>query len=515
MLRSIWSISSLLIGMGTLVVGSGLLGILIGLRGVSEGFSNFMLGLIMSGYYSGYIAGSWVCPILIKRVGHVRCFASFAALSAVVTLSFGLFVDPWVWLVLRVFNGLALMGIYMVIESWLNERSQQNPGTQGSIFAVYMMVSLVAVAAGQYLITIHGASALESFAIAAILFCLGLLPIALTPVPQPLPVNAPSLSMKTLAKRTPSGVAGAFCSGLVLGAFWALTPIYGRALDFTDIQIANFTAAAIFGGALMQWPIGWLSDHRDRREVLIAVALGTTVTMYALSMLDRWLGGDATPNDYIALSFLMGSFVFSIYAMAVAQTADRFPAHEALEATRGLLLLHGVGAALGPIISSMAMQRLGPDGFPRSIAVMTAVLVFFVWYRMRHDPPVPQEDRSPFHLATDQVSPVAMEMDPRADAPLATSAPDDVTPPTEEESASDISPEEAAAAAAAAVALALSAAASSEDEAHAPASDATDSHQQDTDAPAATATTASTDTASVPSGQPDTASPKPTPEHPA
>ena len=115
MLRSIWSISSLLIGMGTLLIGSGLLGMLIGLRGVSEGFSNFMIGLIMSGYYAGYVAGAWICPVMIRRVGHVRSFASFAALSAVLTLSFGLVIDPWAWLVLRVFNGLSLMGIYMVI----------------------------------------------------------------------------------------------------------------------------------------------------------------------------------------------------------------------------------------------------------------------------------------------------------------------------------------------------------------------------------------------------------------
>ncbi len=453
MLRSIWSISSLLIGIGILMIGSGLLGMLIGLRGVAEGFSNFTLGLIMSGYYSGYIAGAWICPILIRRVGHVRCFASFAALAAAVTLSFGMFIDPWLWMVLRVFNGLAIMGIYMVIESWLNERAQSNPSSQASIFAVYMVVNLAGIAAGQYLITIHGATALESFAIAAILFCMGLLPIALTPVPQPLPITSPKLSLMALARRTPSGVAGALTSGLVSGAFWALTPVYGRALSFTDIEIANFTAAAILGGALMQWPIGWLSDHRDRREVLIAVALGTTVSMFALSMLDRWLGGESTPNNYIAVSFLMGGFIFSIYAMAVAQTTDRFPANEALEATRGLLLLHGVGAALGPILSSVAMQHGGPHGFPQSVALMTAVLVFFVWYRLRAEPPVPQEERSPFQMATDHISPVAMEMDPRADAPLATPSAEAAT-----EAAAERSTEEAAAAAAAAVAVALSAA---------------------------------------------------------
>ena len=184
MLRSIWSISSLLIGMGLLLVGSGLLGMVIGLRGVYEGFSNLMIGLIMSGYYVGYIAGGWICPILIRRVGHVRCFASFAALSAALTLAFGMVVDPWVWLVLRVFNGLALMGIYMVIESWLNERSQATPGSQASIFAVYMVVNLATVAIGQYFVTFYGATAIESFIIAAILFCMGLLPIALAPVPQ-------------------------------------------------------------------------------------------------------------------------------------------------------------------------------------------------------------------------------------------------------------------------------------------------------------------------------------------
>lgn len=447
MLRSIWSISSLLIGMGTLLIGSGLLGMLIGLRGVYEGFSNFMIGLIMSGYYVGYVAGAWVCPILIRRVGHVRCFASFAALSAVLTLSFGMVIDPWAWLVLRVFNGLALMGIYMVIESWLNERSQSSPGNQGSIFAVYMIVNLVAVAAGQYLVTIHGATALESFVIAAILFSMGLLPIALTPVPQPLPIATPSLSLSALARKTPSGVAGALGSGLVQGVFWALTALYGRGLGFSDIEIANFTAAAIMGGAITQWPIGWLSDHsKDRREVLLAIAAGATLTLAAMSTLDLLLEDAVTANDYIAVAFLLGIFQFSIYGMAVAQTTDRFPASEALEATRGLLLLHGIGAAVGPLIGGLAMQLVGTRGFPQSMALMTAALGLFVWYRIYHDAPVPQEERMPFHPVSDHLSPVAMEMDPRADAPLADSTPDATEPGP--------SPEEAAAAAAEAVAMA-------------------------------------------------------------
>ncbi|MDO4230661.1 MAG: MFS transporter [Lautropia sp.] len=448
MFRSIWSISSLLIGLGILLVGSGLLGMLIGLRGVNAGFSNITLGMMMTGYYVGYISGAWICPRIIRRVGHVRCFASFAALCAALTLTYGMVVDPWVWFGLRVLNGLSIMGIYMVIESWLNERSQANPGTQGSIFAVYMMVTLVTVAIGQYMIAFYGANALESFVIAAILFCLGLLPISLTPVPQPLPITAPSLSLKSLAKYSPTGVAGSFCSGLVLGSFWALTAIYGRGLGFTDIDIANFTAAAIFGGALLQWPIGWCSDHFDRRKVLTVVAIGATLTLLALSELEHLMGGKAPPNAYVAVSAIMGIFIFSLYGLSVAQTVDRVPASEALEATRGLLLLHGIGAAIGPMLSGTALQILGERGFPQATALMTLLLAIFAFVRTWLEAPVPIEERSPFQVL-DQTSPVAMEMHPHADAPLA-----DNTPETPAEEQPAISPEEAEAAAVAAIATA-------------------------------------------------------------
>lgn len=483
MFRSIWSISSLLIGLGILLVGSGLLGMLIGLRGVNAGFSNITLGMMMTGYYVGYITGAWICPRIIRRVGHVRCFASFAALCAALTLSYGMVVDPWVWFVLRVLNGLSIMGIYMVIESWLNERSQANPGTQGSIFAVYMMVNLVTVAIGQYMIAFYGANALESFVIAAILFCLGLLPISLTPVPQPLPIATPSLSLKSLARRSPTGVAGSFCSGLVLGSFWALTAIYGRGLGFTDIDIANFTAAAIFGGALLQWPIGWFSDHFDRRKVLTVVAIGATLTLLALSELEHLMGGKAPPNAYVAVSAIMGIFIFSLYGLSVAQTVDRVPASEALEATRGLLLLHGIGAAIGPMLSGTALQVLGERGFPQATALMTLLLAAFAFVRTWLEAPVPVEERTPFQ-ALDQTSPVAMEMHPHADAPLADNTPEAVS----DEPA--ISPEEAEAAAVAAIAAAQEVATVAA-EAGSTASEATDGpgHATDEDQPAADETT--------------------------
>ena len=412
MLRSVWSVSSLLGGMGILLSGSGLLGILLGLRGAQAEFGNLTLGIVMSAFYIGYMAGAWICPPLILRVGHIRAFASFAASAAAISLIYGLAVDPVSWWCLRILNGIMIMGIYMVIESWLNERAQTS---RARIFALYMMINLTAVAIGQYLIVAQGTDGLGSFAIAAILFCLGLLPIALTPLHQPVPIKTPKLSLRKLFRASPTGVAGAIGSGLVLGSFWALSAIYARSLGLENLGVAHFTASAIIGGALLQWPIGWLSDRRDRRQVLVWVCIGATLALAALGVVDLVAGASLGPSWLVPLSFINGAFIFSIYALAVAQTHDRFPPSEALEATKGLLLLHGMGAAIGPLLCGALMHVLQSRGFPVTLGMITISLAIFTLSRIRRDPPVPPANRGAF-VAVDQSSPGGIDLLARAPA---------------------------------------------------------------------------------------------------
>ena len=425
MLRSIRSISSLLGGMGILLSGSGLLGILLGLRASQESFGNLTIGIVMSAFYIGYMAGAWICPPLILRVGHIRAFASFAASAAAISLIYGLAVDPVAWWFLRILNGIMIMGIYMVIESWLNERAQTG---RSGIFALYMMINLTAIAIGQYLIVAQGTEGLGSFALAAILFCIGLLPIALTPLSQPVPIRTPKLSLRKLFRASPTGVAGALGSGLVLGSFWALSAIYARSLGLDDLGVATFTASAIIGGALLQWPIGWLSDHHDRRNVLAWVCVGATFALTGMGIADLLLGHSLGPVWYVPLSCATGAFIFSIYGLAVAQTHDRFPPTEALEATKGLLLLHGIGAATGPLLCGAIMQLLDSRGFPVALGLVTVALAVFSRFRIRREPPVPPASRGNF-VGVDQSSPGGIEPAPRAPAtdprepPMADAAP--------------------------------------------------------------------------------------------
>lgn len=400
-------ISSLLGGMGILLAGSGLLGTLLGLRGTLAGFSDLTVGIVMAAFFLGYVVGARFCPPIIARVGHARAFSAFAAASAAISLAYGLYESPYFWGVLRVANGIALVGVYMVIESWLNERVTDH---RAQVFSAYMMVSLIALALGQYLLLPFGVDGLGSFLLIGVLFCIGLIPIALTPVAQPIITQSISLPLKKLYKKAPVGVAGGLVSGMVIGSFWSLAAVYGNRSALDTAGVANLFALAIIGGALLQWPIGKLSDSRDRRMVLVWVALGGALAC-VLMQFSRPLG-----IPLPVAGFFFGSFAFSLYGLAVAQTHDRFHSSEALEATKSLLFLHGAGAVIGPLVAGSLMTIASTVIFPAVVAVMQLCLAAYTLVHLRSDPPVPIEDRSQF-LPMSRSSPVAMDLDPRSPSP--------------------------------------------------------------------------------------------------
>jgi len=414
MLPTIVSIQSLLLGMGVLLAGSGLLATLLGLRAHAAGFSDLTIGLIMSGFYLGYVLGTSWMPRLIRRVGHIRSFAAMAAISCVTAILHGLIVDPWAWLVLRVISGISVLGLYMVIESWLNEQVGHHH-QRGQIFSIYMMVTLLALGSGQFLIGIYGPLDLGSFALVGLLFALGLVPVALTRAIQPTPLQTDRLSARTLYRMAPAGTLGALLSGTITGALWGMAAVYANRIGLPDHQVAWFVALLIFGGALLQWPLGKLSDHYDRRLILILVAAAGGLASLALLVVAPM--AVHTPSMHWLLwpaTLLFGGFAFSLYAISVAQVHDRLNPDQVLEATRSLLLLNGVGASVGPLLSGLMMGRLGSIGFPLFGLLILLVLAALISWRIRLDAPVPTDERGEFVMTT-RTSMAAADFDPRND----------------------------------------------------------------------------------------------------
>jgi MFS family permease len=413
MLKVIVSLFSLLLGIASLLVGMGALGTLLGVRAGIEQFGPPVTGVVMAAYFLGFIVGNYLCPPLIHRVGHIRAYAAMAAIVTAVALSHALVVHPLAWFVLRVVNGACMMGLYMVVESWLNAITPNE--RRGQVFAVYMATTLLAMAAGQYLILVGEITSMMPFALAAIFLSLGLVPVALTRIGQPVPMEVPRLFLRTLFAAAPLGAVGALFAGLATGAFWGMGPLFAHRIGLPPTGVALFMSAAILGGALLQWPIGRLSDNSDRRRVLAVVCLGAVVA--ALATYGFIL---AIPDVLYISAFIYGGFAFTVYSLSVAHTNDHLGKDQALEATRSLLLLHGIGAVIGPALAGVLMEWLGAGSLLLYFAVVLALLGLYAVFRMRSRLPIiPAE---PFKPMTGETSRVVLEMDPRVDEPQAAPA---------------------------------------------------------------------------------------------
>ncbi|NKI35230.1 MFS transporter [Wenzhouxiangella sp. XN79A] len=406
-MHAITAVFTLLLGVAVILAGSGLLGTLLGVRGPLEGMSAGTLGLIMSGYFVGYVGGTLLVPKLIRQVGHIRTFAALASLVSIVSLLHGLFVSPALWFLLRFVAGVCVVGLYIAIESWLNERTGNEE--RGNVFSAYMTTTLIGLAVGQLLLLTGDVSQLELFALASVLLSLGLVPVALTQVREPPVVDADRLGLRKLFEISPVGVVACVFSGLGISAFWGLGPVFAGGLGFDPDGISLYMSLTILGGIVMMWPVGRLSDRIERRRVLMMVCAMTAVGAIATLLLIPY-GAWAVKVG----GFVYGCFAFSIFSLAAAHTNDHVAPDQILEVTSSLQLLWGSGAIVGPIVAGLLIQQFGPEALMAWFAVAALIPAVFIRYRMTVTRPIPMDEQADFvpQFAT---SPAALEMHPEVE----------------------------------------------------------------------------------------------------
>lgn len=406
MFQAIANFRALLVAVALLLAGNGLLATLLALRANASGFSLEVTGLILAFYHLGFILGSLNAGRFITRVGHIRAFAAFAAIASSSALAHALDAQPLTWMVLRLFTGGAMAGLFMVTESWLNEGA--NGEMRGRLLSAYMIVNLAGMAAGQLLLASGDPLDFELFALAAILASLALVPVALTHALAPeLPAPHP-MSLRILYANSPLGLIGCIGSGVVMGSFWAMAPVFAADLGYDTQGVARFMFATIAGGILLQYPIGRLSDHVDRRLVIAGTCLAAALAAAAL-------GGFAETGAWLALplAVLFGGLVYPIYSLAVAHTNDFADQRQFVAVGSALLLTYGCGAAAGPVLAGAVMgQTAAASLFYLIAAVLLAVAVFAVYRTAIRAAPPPEERTAMVILP--RTTPVAVELDPRA-----------------------------------------------------------------------------------------------------
>ena len=412
-MSNILKIQALFLSSALLMFGGGLQGLLLSVRGAEEGFSIFALGLIGTGWSIGFISGSILVPKLVRRTGHIRAYSVMAALGTLTILWNLLWIDEMGWIILRVFSGFCFAGAAMIVESWLNEVSDNK--SRGTIFSLYVMVNMTFLTLGQLAISYTGIIGFLPFIVGALAFILALVPTALTTRQQPRPLASAKIDLKLLYLTSPIAVVASFCVGIANGTFYTLAPVLGLSQGLNAADIAFVMSVAMALGALSQVPFGKLSDVIDRRWVIMGTALFATMMGLLLALIhpsNGWM--------LYVLYALYGFTAFPIHAVAVAHANDSANEGDFAPIAAGMLLTFGFGLAIGPLISAWVMNELQPSSMFFVTALFHGLLAISAFVRMKLRPVDNSEDHAPFRaMPLGRASTVAtVALDPRADENL-------------------------------------------------------------------------------------------------
>jgi len=406
----ILKIQALFLSSALLMFGGGLQGLLLSVRGADEGFSILSLGLIGTGWSIGFIGGSIMVPMLVRRVGHIRSYSVMAAVGTITILLNLLWINDVGWIVLRVLSGFCFAGAAMIVESWLNEVSDNK--NRGTVFSIYMTLNMSASTLGQLSMSITGIAGYLPFIVGALALASALLPTALSTREQPRPLASSKINLGLLYRTSPIAVIASFSVGIGNGTFGTLAPVYGYLQGLQPAGIAQLISIAIVMGALSQVPIGRLSDTIDRRWVIIGISVMAAVTGLALVVINPFGGW-----PLFVLFGLYGFAAYPIYAVAVAHANDSAAEGDFSTIAAGMLVTYGIGLAIGPLIAAYAMRVMRPVDLFLVTALFHAVLAAMAFVRMRIRPIDASEERSKFRQVQMGKNPTAASavLDPRTD----------------------------------------------------------------------------------------------------
>ncbi|MFC6669702.1 MFS transporter [Marinobacterium aestuariivivens] len=406
MIVTLLPLFSLLLSCFIMMMGFGLTGLLMPVRMGLEGMNTDTIGMVLSMYAAGMLFGGLYARVMIIRAGHIRMFAAVAALAAISVLACGLSTNPWLWGLMRMLMGFCMACALAAIDSWLSESASQE--TRGRILAANQIVIMGAFFVGQFLINLSSPSTTTLFIVAGMLLSLALIPIVMSRKAGPSVAEVRAMSMMAVFRLSPLGVVSCFFCGILYSGMLNMLPIFAGSRGIEGFELSLFMGAAVFGAFILQFPVGYLSDHFDRRTVLfglLIVTIGASVAAPLLAALEYRYPIMA------AVAVITGIFA-CLYPMSISETFDKVLQSDMVAAMGGLIATYALGSIIGPYASSLAMKTFGNDALFGFLAVMEALLLIFVVYRMRVRDALPVEDQEKYVLHG-VAGGSSLEIDPR------------------------------------------------------------------------------------------------------
>ena len=397
----------LLLGVMLLMVGNGVQGSLLGIRGALEGFSTFQLSVVMSAYFVGFLGGSRLAPRMIRRVGHVRVFSALGSMISAVLILYPMLIDWQAWALMRILIGFCFSGVYVTAESWLNNTASNE--TRGQALSLYMIVQMLGIIASQGLLALGDPTGFGLFIIPSVLVSLAFMPILLADTPAPIFDQIAPMSFAKIFRTSPLGCVGMLLTGGVYAAMFGMASVWGAKSALTIGQIAAYGAALYFGGLMLQYPIGWISDRIDRRALIMWLSAGGAVVMFAATAIK--LPFSLT----LLVAMLLGGTINPLYSLLIAHTNDFLTKAEMPAASSRLIFLNGFGAIFGPLATGWLMERVGAPGYFLFLGLLfLALALYALWRTTRRAAPL---DQTAFSGVTPTAS--SLTVDAMMDKPAA------------------------------------------------------------------------------------------------
>ena len=413
-------------GYAVLMIAHGFQGNLLGVRSVIEEFNFIATGAMMSGYFIGYFVGANTIPTMVSKVGHIRVFAAFASMASLSILIHAVFVNPIVWTLGRFLTGYSIVAIFIVMESWLNDRATNR--TRGQLLSIYMFLTFTSLAVGPLLLNFSSPDKYEPFILVSLLLSLALVPILLTKRKAPKFKKLGYLKIKDLYKISPLGSISMLCNGFIHSALFTLLAVYAALMNFTIFEISLLIFLIVFAGGIFQLPIGYFSDRTDRRIIIIFCTFFSS----AFAALLIIASGMSLENMYLATSVgvdkimfftyavLYGGMALPIFSLTLAYVNDYIPKEKFVAAGAGMQLIFGVGAMIGPVFCTILMTKFGTNGFFVHLLSFHLIIGFFGMYRITKRP-YKDNPESTFTPLPRNITPLGIELDPTTGADISTS----------------------------------------------------------------------------------------------
>ena len=370
-LSASWAI---LLGIGFMMLANGLQGTLLGVRATLEGFSTFTTGIMMSGYFIGVFVGSFLAPFLVKRVGHIRVFSALASLASISILFHGVYIDAWVWMLMRIITGISFAGFYVVTESWLNDRASNE--TRGTVLSIYMLIMTFGMGAGQFLLNLAEPGAIDLFILISVVISAGLIPVLLTAKPAPVFESSAKMSVIDLYRASPLAVIGNCLTGMAHGTIFGLGAVYASEV-LVDIKLISwFMASFLIGSVLFQWPVGYISDRAPRRLMMSILSIISIIAC---------LAAISVPKDsllFFLVIILLGGAAMPMYSLCIAHANDRLEPHQIVAASGSLVMISGIGLCTGPIVIAFLMDFYHIDFYFWGIACVFVLMLVVTFVRI-------------------------------------------------------------------------------------------------------------------------------------